>query len=70
MPVALRRGRNSLIVRKRHERVNLGKAQRGKTHKWGFSLFLANSDLFTKHLLLHIIPRFNRFYKGEKELKG
>ena len=27
-----------LIVRKRHERVNFGEAERGKTHKWGFSL--------------------------------
>ena len=28
----------SLILPKRHERVNFGVAERGKTHKWGFSL--------------------------------
>ena len=31
-------GAKLLIVRKRHERVNFGEAERGKTHKWGFSL--------------------------------
>ena len=42
--VALRRGRNPPIVQKRHERVNFGEAERGKTHKWGFSLS------YVKHL--------------------
>ncbi len=30
--------RNILTLPKRHERVNFGEAERGKTHKWGFSL--------------------------------
>jgi hypothetical protein len=42
-------GAKFLIVRKRHERVNFGEAERGKTHKWGFSLSTQRlSSLFVR----------------------
>ena len=44
---------------KRHERVNFGAAERGKTHKWGFPLAMSSTYFFELQICIapSISPR-------------
>ena len=44
-------GAKHLVVRKRHERVNFGVAERGETHKWGFPLLCSTLSILYPKLV-------------------